>query len=69
MLQAEIYNNSIKVQDELKKILAECCKVFLNQISAWILYGKIIDIGGEFFVHRVTTENFKQNKLPNRNQI
>jgi len=36
-------------------MITETIKVFLNQINSWILYGQILDLHGEFFVHKVIT--------------
>ena len=36
--------------------MKECEKVFVNQVIAWIAHGQLIDVEGEFFIHKVIYE-------------
>ncbi|CAG2056472.1 unnamed protein product, partial [Timema podura] len=37
-------------------ILFSCHKVLFKQLTSWLLYGRIIDSYGEFFIHKVSGE-------------
>nr|CAD7441195.1 unnamed protein product [Timema bartmani] len=38
-------------------ILFSCHKVLFKQLTSWLLYGRIIDSYGEFFIHKVSGES------------
>ena len=48
-------NSNIIVRKWLYHMLKSTIKVFINQVSMWILYGQIQDTHGEFFIHKVLT--------------
>lgn len=59
-------NSNIIVRRWLEKMIRSTIRVFINQVSMWILYGQIQDMNGEFFVHKVLTEASEKYKFKSK---
>lgn len=52
LLYAKVNSSTVWVKDYYTLLFDKCYCVMFNQISSWILYGKLLDMYDEFFIHK-----------------
>lgn len=53
LLFVKIKSSTMWVKEQFKLLFSRCYKVMYNQIGSWILYGKLLDVYNQFFIHKI----------------